>query len=553
MPKNYNASIDVDDGLKIRKPKPPKQFTPFPVDLLPEPLRSIAIEGAESIRCDPSLIVLPMLAAVGAAIGNARKLTLKSGWHVSSCLWTMVIAESGTAKTPALQLAKKPLEEIEREANRRFDEADALFEADFEEYEVAKKQYQRATKKEGESPKPPAAPTPERHVVKDTTLAALVEILRDNPRGLFVPADELAGWFGGFNKHDQGGGDAQQWLSIYSGESISVDRKGNRNQRNVMRPTKVHNPFVAITGAIQPGLWHSTLGAEHQASGMAARFLMAWPPRRGKVWADEGVSESKLRQYADLITALVNHDPEQDENDRPKPKFIGMNHQAKKLWVSYFNSHNVDHLDRFGSLAAASSKIEEIPARLALIFHTVRLATDEIDRDQIDADTMKAAIAIARWFMAEAERVYEIMDGEAASQRDRELVEWIRLRGGSITVRDLQRGQKRYDTTVEAEEDLNRFAFMGWGEWETVTPGPSGGRPTRTFTLATVDKTPSNPEEKIGYVIEAAEAESGLETTTENEIGTPDDKTLSNIEEKIGCVDRRPEHQGDNDEIEVIF
>lgn len=496
---NCNVSIDPNQGLIVRKTEPPKQFVPFPVELLPEPLRSLAIEGAESMQCDPVLIVLPMLASVGAAIGNARRLVLKGDWNASSCLWTMFIAESGSVKTPAFRLAKKPLEEIEQQANQRFDDEDEQFVSDFAEFDSAKKAYDKAKVKEGEPPRSPTPPTPERFIVKDTTLAALVEILRDNPRGLLVPTDELAGWFGSFNQHDQGGGDAQHWLSIYSGESISVDRKGNRNQRNVIRPIKVYSPFVSITGAIQPGLWHSVLGAEHQASGMAARFLMAWPPRRAKVWTDAEVNDFTKHAYAELIQSLVSLESEVTENGHYKPKYIGMNYQAKKLFQSFYNSHNVDHLDRHNSLAAASSKIEEIPARLALIIHNVKLATGEIDKDQIDADTMRVSITMANWFMAEAERIYGIMAGEAASQLDRELVDWIRLKGGSVTARELAKGSRKYGDANDAEQHLQALADFGWGSWENVESGSSGGRPTRKFTLASVGETPPKPEEKRGF------------------------------------------------------
>lgn len=550
---SYNPIIDPDKGLMFCKPELPKKFVPFPVELLPEPLRSLAVEGAEAMQCDTVLIVLPMLATVGAAIGNARRLVLKGGWSASSCLWTMFIAESGSVKTPAFRLAKKPLEEIERNVNQRFDEEDRKYQAELLRFESAKKAFDKS--KTGEPPFPPAPPIAERFIVKDTTLPALVEILRDNPRGLLVPTDELAGWFGSFNKYDKGGGDAQQWLSIYSGESISVDRKGNRNQSNVMRPIKVYSPFVSITGAIQPGLWLSVLGAEQQASGMAARFMMAWPPRRAKVWTDAEVSESTLIAYAELIQSLVNLESEVSEGGFYKPKHIGMDHQAKKLFKSFFNSHNITHLDRHNSLAAASSKIEEIPARLALIIHNARLATGDINKDQIDAETMRVSIAIANWFMAEADRIYGIMAGEAGSQRDRELVDWIRVKGGSVTARDLAKSSRKYSDATEAEQHLNSLAQMGWGSWEPVKPGAFGGRPTHKFTLVTVGETPSKTEEVEGFADSA-----GLDGMEMRDRGSLEDEPAS-LSKSQSCR-RNPEEHGENggfadadddDEIEEIF
>jgi len=497
---NYNASIDPKTGLTIQPPERPPEYKPFPVDLLPEPLRSLVTEGADSLQCDPVLIVLPMLTTIGAAIGNARHLVCKEGWSVAPCLWTMFIAESGSVKTPAFSLAKRPLEDIERDSNDRYDAEAKQYESALAEYDETIKAWRKS--KKGDKPNAPTLPIPKRFIVKDTTLAGLTEILRHNPRGLLIPMDELAGWFGAFNKFDSGNGDAQKWISIYSGEPISNDRKGNVNEHKVMLGVKVYRPFAGITGAIQPGIWHKVLTPEHQATGMAARYLMAWPPRRAKKFTDNTVSPSTLAQYATLIQSLVGLDHDLTDAGHYQPRYVGMGHDAKRLYREYYNRHNVDHLDRNGSLAAASAKIEETPLRLGLILHCTRLAMGEISHDQLDADTMAAAITISDWFMDEAERIYSVMATESTTRPDRELADWIRLRGGSITPSELVAGKRKVKNVAQAEGMLTDMASGGWGEWQEVPPTSRGGRPTRRFVLSApsvVSETPSNPEQKVGF------------------------------------------------------
>ncbi len=492
---HHITHIDPEHGLTLQPPERPPEYQPWPIDTLPEPLRSLAIEGAEARQCDPVLIVLPMLSTVGAAIGNARHLTAKDGWHVPAMLWTLFIAESGSVKTPAMKLAKRPLEDIEHDACTLFDRLDAEHAEADEQYQDELKQWRK--KHQGERPAAPEPPHPIRYIVKDTTLAGLVEILQDNPRGLLVPTDELAGWFGSFNRHDKGGGDAQQWISIYSAEAISVDRKGNRNSRGVIRPIKVYRPFVAITGAIQPGLWSHVVTAEHQASGMAARFLMAWPPRRSKKWSDTTVSTSTGEAYASLIRKLIELDHDTTDSGHYCPKYIGMDAHAKRLYRDWYNRHNLDHVDRDGSLAAASAKIEEIPLRVGLILHCVRCATGECQIDRVDADTMRAAITIADWHMAEAERIYAIMATESSSRPHRELADWIKAKGGSITARELVSGKRMIKTADQATERLNALESAGYGNWQNVPTTGKGGRPSRKFVLAgvSVSTTPPKPEE----------------------------------------------------------
>ena len=79
---DHTTSIDPEHGLTIHTTEPPPEYQPYPIDVFPEPLRSLTIQGAEALQCDPALVILPMLATVGASIGNARHLTAKEGWHV---------------------------------------------------------------------------------------------------------------------------------------------------------------------------------------------------------------------------------------------------------------------------------------------------------------------------------------------------------------------------------------------------------------------------------------------------------------------------------------
>ena len=55
-----------------------ERFQPFPTEALPEPIRGFVEAGATAIGCDPSYLVLPLLSAVAAAIGNTRSRRLKT-------------------------------------------------------------------------------------------------------------------------------------------------------------------------------------------------------------------------------------------------------------------------------------------------------------------------------------------------------------------------------------------------------------------------------------------------------------------------------------------
>src|SRR5205807_3933001 len=113
-----------------------ERFEPFPVDALPEPVRGFVAAAAKAIGCDSSYVALPLLTELAAAIGNTRRLQLKRGWTVPAILWTAIVGESGTAKTPAFKLVMRLIHERQRKALERH--ADAM-----EQYEVELARYKK--------------------------------------------------------------------------------------------------------------------------------------------------------------------------------------------------------------------------------------------------------------------------------------------------------------------------------------------------------------------------------------------------------------------------
>jgi len=109
-------------------------WQPFPVDVLPETLRDFVETGAESIGCDPSMIALPGLATLAGAIGTTRQIHLRGLWYEYPIVWTIVVAKSGTLKSPAMDYAVRPIRKAQEE---RFIEHDAAM----VEYEAALARY----------------------------------------------------------------------------------------------------------------------------------------------------------------------------------------------------------------------------------------------------------------------------------------------------------------------------------------------------------------------------------------------------------------------------
>jgi hypothetical protein len=86
---------------EVSSQTPPIEVPAFPVAALPEVGRRLVEEGAAALNCPPDLIAVPLLAMTAGVIGNTQKIQLKASYTQRPILWTAVIAEPGTAKSPA--------------------------------------------------------------------------------------------------------------------------------------------------------------------------------------------------------------------------------------------------------------------------------------------------------------------------------------------------------------------------------------------------------------------------------------------------------------------
>ena len=460
-----------------RRPSPP--WVPFPVHLLPNPIGDYVRSVADSVGCDVALVALPMLAATGAAIGNARTIRLKSDWREPPVVWAVPVADSGAAKSPALERATRPMQRRQARLFKAHAQAQAAYAEERKRWKAEPKDQR------GEEPEPP--PPCERLVVSDTTVEAVADRLLAAPRGLLLSRDELSGWFGSFGQYNakgNRGADVGNWLSMHGARELVVDRKTGD-----VKTIHVPRAAVSVTGTIQPGTLRRVLSAEFYENGLAARLLLAMPPRRPKVWTEEEVDPVLEQRVNEVFDALLSLKTGRDLDGDPEPLDVPLDGAAKSAWVAFVNECGADQAaHRDERLVAAWSKIEGYGARLALIIHTVRVAAGDtsVDPDRIDVDSVAAGIELARWFGREAERVYAILAETEDEQARRELCELIKSKGGSVSTRDLLRCTRQFATAGAAETALRDLADAGLGRWVKAEPSGDRGRPADPrFALTT--------------------------------------------------------------------
>ncbi|MDB4399788.1 YfjI family protein [bacterium] len=442
-------------------------FKKFPVEALPCSVSKLITVAARANQCDESFFALPILSVLAAAIGNTRRLEIKEGYQVPPVLWTLVIGESGSGKSPALTCAYQPLEEINQRLMTENEEAIRKFMKDEVTYKKALKAFEKA--KGGNPPDPPRNVEAKQIVVSDITVEALAVILKSNSRGLLLFCDELAGFIKNLNRYNKGGGDEQAYLSMYDARSLNVVRKGNGPTPLVLN---VERAAVCITGGIQPAILEECLTSGLRDSGFAARIMMAEPPRKAGKWSDEAISSSVFEPYRDLVKRMYELDFEAG-----LPMVVRPASEAKEIYVTYHNKLEKAAVAATGELAASLSKIKDVALRLALIHHCC-----VNDASELTPDSMMCGIQIAEWFECEARRINQKANESLEDQSRRKVAEYIAKRGGSITARDLQRGKNEIKNSDQAERVLRDLVKHGWGNMQT-RKSEKGGPPVSVFVL----------------------------------------------------------------------
>ena len=440
------------------------EFIPFPVDELPSVLAKFCTEVAAAVGCDTSFPALACLTACAAAIGTSRQLCIRFGWFAPPIIWSVLVGESGTQKSPPFRIATAPLKERQKRDIDAFSAANSQYVTDLIAYKREHKSWEKNC--EGEEPRQPNRPLRRRCIVQDSTIEALAPILSVNPRGVLLARDELSGWLAGFDKYSNkasASSEVPKWLEIYNCESITIDRKTGDEKF-----TYVRQPSVSICGGIQPGILARCLTNEHKENGLQSRLLMTFPPRQPKQWRDDELSPATQLAYSNCIRDLFELQGD-DSSGECKPATLKLSPAARALFKDYVNKTGREQSAMQGHLASQWSKLEEIPARLAIILHCVQqVTTGVVDYWTIDGPTMQAAINLGEWFKNETLRIGRILVEPEVIREARHLAMWIQAQGGRITARNLCKLRRDIVSSEDAELKLMKLVELEFGTWQGV-------------------------------------------------------------------------------------
>ena len=190
--------------------------------------------------------------------------------------------------------------------------------------------------------------------------------------------------------------------------------------------------------------------------GMMARLVISMAPTRRRRWTTTTLPAQIREKYYGLLDRLFADD---------EPTVVGFSAGAIRLFSEFFDRHN-EAAERLPSaeLRSAFSKLEELPARLALILHVAENGTGGISED-----VMARAIRLTEWAKNETRRAYAFLgsrlpNGSGSTPTipsplsdEETMVDWIR-RKGPADVRAIQAGCRRWRRpTAEVKATLEQL------------------------------------------------------------------------------------------------
>jgi len=465
------------DWLEPRWPdsalRPVQAFDPC---WLPAPFAPWIQDISERMQVPQDFTAIPLIVAAGVIIGTRCGIAPKAEdhWLVVPNLWGALVGRPGLMKSPALEEALKPLKHMERQAREEYRAKLEEFQAEIEIYKAEKvrmsKELRQGKTQCDQKRKLLALEEPEkpaflRYLTNDTTAEKLLEVLKDNPRGVMVVRDELIGLLLGWEKPGREG-ERSFFLEGWNGTgSYSVDRIG----RGSLHAERV---CLSLLGTTQPDRLLKYLNETIWGGndGLVQRFQLAVYPDELKIWrrVDRSPNKQAQRRVYETLKALdellrdgLNAEP----NDGiPCLRFDRKGQEIFNFWWEELETVRLRDSDESPAILEHLSKYRSLMPSLALICHLIDYADGMTTSLEVSAQSAHKAVMICSYLESHARRIYGLIDfrNDGRVARLAKAIEHGKL-ANLFTARDVYRlNLSSLNTREAAQVAIDELVELGW-------------------------------------------------------------------------------------------
>jgi len=329
---------------------------------------------ADAFPVAHTALIAPFITTMSAVIGKRFRVQIKEGWREPLVFWMGTVAPASSLKTPVANQFLGPLLTLDANDQRT--------------YKRELMRYKALPKDDrGEAPE-----LPRQRVVMDATLEGLCTLLeRENVHGVVSFHDELAAFIGDMDKYRSNNSDRAHWLSMWSGGSVNIVRKG-------CDPVMVDRTAVNVFGAIQQDklteLLHGDDATAKSGDGFWARFLWIVPEY---VFPKQNLNEVEItRELEAMIYEL--------DTSIGKRKVVKLDSDAWGLFAEVCDEWSAEADRTYASRAAFLGKMRGYLARCAGLLHALDYAAEPPGQamgEVITRAVMERAVILCRYFICQ--------------------------------------------------------------------------------------------------------------------------------------------------------
>ncbi|MEL6558367.1 MAG: DUF3987 domain-containing protein [Bacteroidota bacterium] len=392
----------------------------FPLDAFPGHIPETIRQVAAIKQTEPSHLGTGILSVAGYSVGNTFRVQLSESYDpVPLTTWMLLVENSGRGKGKANSFVLAPIKKLQgvedvKASNAEYDikKSIAQLKDDISNCENAEQKQLYKKQLEDEQKK---KIVPKKYLTTDVTIESIRHSCKDNPRGVYIMREELAGWYNSFGKYAKGSSDEESsYIEIYDGEDIRPSRS-NSVSSNVIKP------FVPVYGGTQPGRLGELAKNNRMASGFIYRMLFSYPPYKKlqRMDAEKILSkDNNIAVYAEQWQKTVEKIFEIKVNyldhacTIPDPGTIKFDEPAVFAYEEWVNDNReFANNCRFEESVKADidsiiSRLEMNMLRCCLIMQVLKWATGEGSLQYVTRDTVEATGRLMNYYRFTSLKVY---------------------------------------------------------------------------------------------------------------------------------------------------
>ena len=383
------------------------------IEVLPTVLKRFVEDGAQRMQCPPDFIAVAALCSAAAVMGASVRIQPKvydDQYLIVPTLWGALIGAPSSMKSPSMSYALKPAESLEEVMRSGHKNAELEYQTNKRIYEINLKKAEAKLNAEGEGgisekcfadlamaleaePQPPCEP---RLVVNDSTVPKLGELMKANPRGLFLVRDELAGWLTSIQ--GEAGAEARTfYLESYNGDGHFTQDRISRDK------VRIENCCLSILGGLQPSKLRPIVSGAmsgKEDDGLLQRLqLSVWPSAKlGRRFVDQKPNERCRVDFEKSLASFLRYTLDE-------PKVVRFSCDAQTLFQIWWEKLQ-DEITNIESDVFQSYKIkqEKTLCSVACIFQLLQ----EPSSSEITAVNFKKAESFLSYLESHAKKIYKL-------------------------------------------------------------------------------------------------------------------------------------------------